>query len=47
MLSWYYGMAKKNMHAVEQSITGTIYNKAQYWGLFGGHSTVKPCCEKD
>ena len=28
MLKWYYEMACKNMHAVEQSITGTIYNKA-------------------
>ena len=33
MLKWYYEMACKNMHAIEQSITGTIYNKAQYWGL--------------
>ena len=35
MLAWYYGMAIRNMHAVEESMTGTIYNKADYWGLTG------------
>jgi hypothetical protein len=36
MLLWYLQMAKKNMHAVEQSISGNTYNKAEYWGLLGG-----------
>jgi hypothetical protein len=36
MFFWYVKMAKKNMHAIEQSISGNVYNKAEYWGLLGG-----------
>ena len=43
MLKWYFEMATKNMHAVEQSITGTTYNKAQYWGLLYDPS-CGDCC---
>ena len=31
----YFGLALKNMHAVEQSIAGNTYNKASFWGLLG------------
>ena len=35
MLYWYWGMAIRNMHAVEEASAGTIYNKADFWGLVG------------
>ena len=46
MLSWYFKMASKNMHAVEQSISGNVYNKAEYWGLLGGKNHGS-CISKD
>jgi len=44
MLKWYYGMATRNMHAVEESMAGTTYNKAHYWGLTGGKNIGNECC---
>jgi hypothetical protein len=35
MLKWYWGMAVRNMHCIEESMAGAIYNKADYWGLVG------------
>ena len=35
MLKWYYGMALRNMHAVEEVSAGSTYNKADFWGLVG------------
>lgn len=35
MLKWYWGMAIRNMHCVEESTAGVIYNKADFWGLVG------------
>jgi len=28
-------MATRNMHCVEENLSGEIYNKADYWGLVG------------
>jgi hypothetical protein len=33
MLTWYAGMATRNMHAVEETASGATYNKALYWGI--------------
>ena len=33
MLRWYWSMASRNMHAVEESIAGSTYNKAEHWGM--------------
>jgi hypothetical protein len=33
MSTWYFGMASRNLHAVEESMAGETYNKAEYWGL--------------
>ena len=35
MLKWYWGMALRNMHAVEEAESGATYNKADFWGLVG------------
>jgi hypothetical protein len=35
MLKWYWGMAIRNMHCIEESNAGAIYNKADFWGLVG------------
>ena len=31
MLKWYFGMAIRNIHAIEESIAGSVYNKIQFW----------------
>ena len=35
MFGWYWGMATRNMHCVEENQSGAIYNKADFWGLVG------------
>jgi hypothetical protein len=35
MLNWYWGMAVRNMHAVEEAAAGNTYNKADFWGFVG------------
>jgi hypothetical protein len=45
MCNWYFGMATRNVHAVEESIAGTTYNNAEYWGLI--EKDGKDCCEKE
>ena len=31
MLKWYYGMAGRNIHALEESLSGQVYNKIDFW----------------
>jgi hypothetical protein len=31
MLKWYYGMAVRNIHALEESLSGQVYNKIDFW----------------
>ena len=40
MFRWYFGMACRNMHAVEETATGATYNKALYWGIINEDGTT-------
>ena len=35
MGTWYFGMAARNMHAIEETIAGALYNKSDAVGLTG------------
>jgi len=49
LLRWYAGMASRNMHAIEESLAGTVYNRADYWGVTaknaqGQEAQQDTCC---
>jgi hypothetical protein len=33
MLKWYFSMASRNMHAIEESIAGTTYCRSEYFKI--------------
>ena len=41
MFSWYLSMASRNMHAVEETRAGQIYNRSDYWGVTKSDSNCK------
>ncbi len=41
LAKWYFSMAFKNMHAVEETIIGNLYDKARYHKLYSDSEPKK------
>ena len=45
MGTWYFGMASRNMHAIEETIAGSVYNKSDALAITGDRLNKTYSCK--